>query len=578
MSVPPETGEMDALARRVAVARGDEPADLVLTGGRVLSVFTGELLDADVAISGERIAGIGSYRGREVFDATGLILLPGFIDGHMHLESTKLMVDRFAGAVLRWGTTTAVIDPHEVANVFGLKGVSALLACAAGVPFDFEVMVPSCVPASAFESNGATVDAADIARFLAQEPNAIGVAEMMAYPSVVAGDEATLAKILAAGGRRVDGHAPGLTGSGLNAYLAAGVASDHECTTYEEALEKRRLGMWIMIRQGSAARNLEALLPLVLRYGPQNCLLCTDDREPDELLDEGHINAVLREAVTLGCPPEQAVVMGTLNAATYHRLEGKGALAPGYVADIVAVPDLVSFAPTSVWKRGRQVVADGVTLPIPAVEAPGWMRGSIRLDPVTGEDFAVSGNGRIRVIGVHAGQLTTTALAADAATSDGRATADVSRDLAKVAVLERHRRTGRIGRGFVSGFGLRRGALASSHAHDAHNVIVVGVDDADMAVAVNRLTEIGGGQVAAAGGEILAEVPCPIGGLLSDRPAGDVAAQVRRMHEVSAALGCTLPAPYMTMSFLALSVIPELRITDLGLVDTNRFEVVPLAL
>jgi adenine deaminase len=286
----------------------------------------------------------------------------------------------------------------------------------------------------------------------------------------------------------------------------------------------------------------------------------------------------MRDAVALGCPPEQAVVMGTLHAARYHRLEGKGALAPGFVADIVAVPDLVAFRPTSVWKGGRQVVAEGESLPIPPVEPPGWMRGSIRLETVTAGDFAISANGRIRIIGVHAGQLTTTSLAVDAATRNGHAVADVSRDLAKVAVLERHRGTGRIGRGFVAGFGLRRGALASSHAHDAHNVIVVGVDDADMAAAVNRLTAIGGGQVAVAGGEVLAEVPCPIGGLLSDRPAEEVAAQVRRMHEVSAALGCTLPAPYMTMSFLALSVIPALRITDHGLVDTTRFEVVPLAL
>jgi adenine deaminase len=572
--------DQDDLARRVAVARGDEPPDLVLRGGRVLSLFTGELLDADVAICGEHVAGVGRYDGPVAFDASGLILLPGFIDGHMHVESTKLMVDQFARAVLPAGTTAVVIDPHEIANVFGLDGVRALISSARGVPLDPFLMVPSCVPASPFESNGATVEAADIARFLAEVPTAIGVAEMMDFPSVVAGAEGALAKIRAgvAAGGGIDGHAPGLSGRALNAYLAAGVASDHECTGYDEALEKRRLGMWIMIREGSAARNLEALLPLVLDHGPENCLLCTDDREPDELLAEGHINAVIRKAVALGCPAPQAVAMGTLHAARYHRLRGHGAVAPGYLANIVAVPDLVTFRPIRVWSHGRLAAADGEALPIPRVEAPGWMRGSIRLGTIRAEDLTIGAEDRIRVIGVRPGELTTSALTVDPTTLDGCAVADPGRDLAKVAVLERHRETGRVGLGFVSGFGLRRGALASSHAHDAHNVVVVGTDDGDMAVAVNRLTAIGGGQVAVAGGEVIAEVPCPIGGLLSDLTVEEVAAQVGRMHRASSELGSTLPAPYMTMSFLALSVIPQLRITDHGLVDTDRFELVPLRL
>jgi adenine deaminase len=567
---------IDELSHLVAVARGGEAPDLVLSGGRVLSVFTGELLEADVAVVGGRIAGVGRYDGPEVFDARGLTLLPGFIDGHMHLESTKLMVDQFARAVLPHGTTTVVIDPHEIANVFGIRGVRALLASAAEVPLDYMVMAPSCVPASPFESNGATVGAEDIAALLDAEPAVRGVAEMMAYPAVVAGDHDALSKILVAGGRRVDGHAPGLTGNALNAYLAAGVESDHECTTYAEALEKRRLGMWIMIREGSAARNLEALLPLVLERGPRNCLLCTDDREPDELLAEGHINAVLRKAVSLGCAPEDAVVMATLNAARYHRFDGYGALAPGYVADVVALPDLESFRPARVWKRGRLVASDGEAAPLRRAEAPDWMRGSIRIDRVDAERFEVRGDGRIRVIGVTGGQLTTRALASEATVVGGRAVADPARDLAKIAVLERHRGTGRVGVGFVTGFGLRRGALASSHAHDAHNVVVVGVDDANMAVAVNRLTEIGGGQVAVAGGRVVAEVPCPIGGLLSEATAEEVAAQVEGMHAASRELGSALPAPYMTMSFLALSVIPELRITDRGLVDSVNFQLVPL--
>ena len=571
------TAFTDRLARRLSVARGDEPADLLLKGGRVLSVFTGELLEADVAVAGEHVAGVGDYgEAAEVVDCSGLILLPGFIDAHMHIESTKLMVDQFARAALPWGTTTVVLDPHEIANVFGLDGVRALLASAGSVPLDFYVMVSSCVPASSFESSGATVTAEDIARFLAEEPNAIGVAEMMDYPSVVAGAPEALAKIEAAGAGHVDGHAPGLTGGELNAYLAAGIRSDHEVTTLREAMEKRRLGMWILIREGSAARNLEELAPMVLEHGPMNSCLCTDDREPDHLLEEGHVNDVVRKAVRLGIPAADAVVMGTLNAARYHRLHEHGAVAPGYLADVVAVEDLEAFRPLRVWKRGRLVAEEGRPVGIAQVEAPAWMRESVRVRALSAGDFRVAANGRVRAIGVRAGSIVTDALVVEPGTEDGDAVADPERDLSKVAVVERHRETGRIGLGFVRGLGLRRGALASTHAHDAHNVVVVGVDDADMATAVNRLVAIGGGQVAVAGGEIVAEVPCPIGGLLSDLPVEEVAAAVGRLEHAAAELGATLGSPFMAMSFLALSVIPELKITDRGLVDTVSFELVPL--
>jgi adenine deaminase len=445
------------------------------------------------------------------------------------------------------------------------------------VPLDCYVMVSSCVPASEFESSAATVTAEDIARFLSEEPNAIGLAEMMDFVGVVRGTEDAVAKILAAGGRHIDGHAPGLSGKPLNAYLAAGVRSDHEATTVAEALEKRRLGMWIMIREGSAARNLEALVPLVLEHGPGNCLLCTDDLEPDHLLEKGHVNDVMRRAVELGCSAIDAVVMGTLNAARYHRLYEHGAIAPGYVADVVAVPDLVSFRPARVWKRGRLVAQEGTAIGVPRVPPPDWMRGSVHVPELGAEAFAIPGNGRVRVIGVEPGQIVTKALEDEPALRDGFAVADPERDLAKMAVIERHKGTGRIGLGFVRGFGLRRGALASTHAHDAHNVVVVGVDDEDLAAAANRLREIGGGQVAVADGEVLAEVPCPIGGLLSDLPVEEVAASVGRMEQVARdALGATLPSPFMAMSFMALSVVPELKLTDRGLVDVNRFELVPL--
>ena len=569
---------MTDLPRRIAIARGEEPADVVLRGGRVLSVFTGELLEADVAFAGEHVAGVGEeYDGREIVDVDGLILLPGFIDGHMHLESTKLMVDEFARAALPWGTTTVVLDPHEIANVFGLDGVRALLASAGEVPLDYYVMVSSCVPASEFESSGATVTAEEIAAFLAEEANAIGVAEMMDFPGVVRGNDDAVAKLEAAGGRQVDGHAPGISGHALNAYLAAGVMSDHEITSLEEAREKRRLGMWVMIREGSAARNLETLLPLVLEHGPTNTLFCTDDREPDHLFEDGHINEIVRKAVALGCRPEDAVVVATLNAARYHRLYEHGAVAPGYLADVVAVPDLESFVPAMVWKRGRLVAQDRLALGVPHVTAPDWMRGSIHIADLGATDFAIAASDRVRVIGVSPGSIITESLVDEPGRANGHATADAARDLAKMAVIERHKETGRIGLGFVRGFGVRRGALASSHAHDAHNVVVVGVDDADMAFAANRLREIGGGQVAVLGGEVLVEVPCPIGGLLSDRPVEEVSATVHAMelaaHE---RLGISLPNPFMTMSFMALSVVPELKLTDRGLIDVDRFELVPL--
>jgi adenine deaminase len=425
------------------------------------------------------------------------------------------------------------------------------------------------------------VTADEIAAFLREEPRAIGLAEMMDFPAVVRGDAEALAKIEAAaeaGGRHVDGHAPGLSGAELNAYLVAGPASDHECTTYDEALEKRRLGMWIMLREGSAARNLEALLPLVLRYGPRNCLLCTDDREPNDLRDEGHIDAVLRTAVALGCPVADALVMATLHAARYHRLYRHGAIAPGSVADVVALDDLETFTVERVWKRGRLVAQDGRAIGLPTpLPLPDRMRGTVHVPPLAVEAFAVPAAQRIRVIGVRPGQIVTDALEDDATVRDGRCVADPHRDLAKLAVVERHRGTGRVGVGFVRGFGIRRGALASTHAHDAHNIVAVGTDDADIVTAVARLARIGGGQVAVAGGDVLADLPCPIGGLLSELPFDEVADRFDALEAAARALGTTLPAPFMAMSFLALSVIPELKLTDRGLLDTVRFKLVPVA-
>jgi len=567
------------LTRRLAVARGDAPPDLVLTGGKVLSVFTGEVFEADVAICGGYVAGVGSYHGPHETDVRGQILVPGLIDAHMHLESSKLTVDEFARAALPHGTTSVVIDPHEIANVFGLRGVRALLESAGPVPLDYYVMVPPCVPASRFEASGAIVTAEDVGTFLREREDVIGLAEVMDFPGVVSGDPGMLAMLAAAEGAdgHLDGHAPGLSGHDLNAYLAAGIGSDHECTTAAEALQKRRLGMQIMIREGPAARNLAALLPVVLEHGPANTMLCTDDREPDHLLREGHIDDVVRRAIRLGCDPADAVVMATLNTARWHGLRGLGAIAPGYAADIVAVADLAGFHPGMVWKRGVPAASDGQAAPVRKAAVPEWMYGSVHIPEISAADFRVPAAGRVHVIGVEPGSLTTRSLVAEPATAGGDALADPARDLAKVAVIERHRGTGRIGTGFVSGFGLQRGALASTHAHDAHNLVVVGVGDADMAFAANRLAEIGGGQVAVLNGRVVAELACPVAGLLSELPCEEVAAAASQLDAAAhTQLGLSSPAPFTAMSFLGLTVIPELRITDRGLVDVTRFERIPL--
>ncbi|MGQ0670763.1 MAG: adenine deaminase C-terminal domain-containing protein [Actinomycetota bacterium] len=401
----------------------------------------------------------------------------------------------------------------------------------------------------------------------------------MNFRGTVAGDEDMIAKIAAAhrAGRHIDGHAPGLSGRALCAYLASGARSEHEATRLEEALEKRRLGMWIMIREGTATRNARALMPLVLEYGPRNCMLVTDDREPHHIRQDGHVNDVIRLAVSMGVPAEDAVVMATLHPAQRHRLWEHGAVAPGYVADVVAVEGLESFRPLKVWKWGRLVAEEGTAIGVPEVSAPDWMRGSVKVRRLFAEDFRIGpADGRVRVIQVVPYELYTRTVIADPSQSDGQLVADPSRDLAKVSVVERHKETGRIGRGLVTGFGLQRGAIASTHAHDAHNVVVIGVNDDDMAVAVNRLVEIGGGQVVVDGGRVLAEVPCPIAGLLSDLPFERVADAMEAMERAAADLGVTLPYSFMAMSLLALSVLPELRLTDRGLVDVNRFELVPL--
>ena len=562
---------MTDLARRIAVARGDEPADVVVRGGRVLSVFTREWLDADVAVCDGYVAGLGDYDGKEVVDATGRFVVPGFVDAHMHLESTKLLVDEFARLVLPLGTTAVVADPHEIANVLGTDGIHWLLDVCDDVPLDVYFMASSCVPASPFESPRRALTPGDLQGLLRRR-RVLGLAEMMNFPGVVSGSKDELEKLALEGAAHADGHAPGLLGKALNAYAAAGIRSDHEALTVEEGRERLRAGIWVLIREASMARNLRDLLPLVEEFGTEHLAFCTDDRDPEDIADSGHVNQMVREAVAAGIAPEDALVLASRNPAVWHGLSHLGAIAPGYQADLVILPDLERFVPELVLKAGRPVGE------IREVHVPDWVRHTVRIQPISANDLHVPWEGgRGRVIGLVPDQVVTELLVEELSSEDGAAVADPDRDLAKIAVIERHLGTGRIGLGFVRGFGLRSGALASTVAHDAHNIVVVGVDDGDMVRAVQRLAELGGGIVAVEERGVRAEAPLPIAGLLSDAPLAEVIDASRGCNEAAARLGCTVATPFLTLSFLALSVIPRLKITDRGLVDVDRFEIVPLA-
>ena len=536
----------------------------------MLSVFTREWLEVDIAVADGWIAGLGEYEGREIVDASGRFVVPGFIDAHMHLESTKLLPDEFARLVLPLGTTAVVLDPHELANVLGTDGVHWLLDACDGLPLDFYFMASSSIPASEFESPRRPLLAGDLESLLRRR-RVLGLAEMMNFPGVINADPDELEKLALATGVHVDGHAPGVLGRSLNAYVAAGIRSDHEALTPEEGRERLRSGMWLLIREASMARNLQALLPLVHEFGTNRIAFCTDDRDPEDIAENGHINGMVREAVAAGVAPEDAIVLATINPATWHRLWHLGAIAPGYQADLLLLDDLERFEPEMTLKSGRLV--DEIPEPL----VPEWVKHSVRNKPVTEADFRVPwSGGKARVIGLVPDQVVTELLTEEPATADGAAVADPDRDLAKIAVIERHLGTGRIGLGFVRGSGLRCGALASTVAHDAHNIVVVGMGDRDMTRAVQRLGELGGGIVVVDSGEISAELPLPVAGLLADAPLADVIRLSLACNDAARALGWSGATPFLTLSFLALSVIPSLKITDRGLVDVDAFEIVPL--
>jgi adenine deaminase len=562
-------------ARLLAVARREEPPDTVIEGAQVFCAFTREWLEGDVAIADGRFAGVGEYLGGERIDGSGRWLSAGFIDAHMHVESCKLGPAELARVLLARGTTALVCDPHELANVLGPEGVHWFIDVCSTLPLDVLVFAPSAVPASPFESPRAPLSLQDIAGILARD-RVIGLAEMMNFPAVIGGAPEELAKIAVAAGRRIDGHAPGVTGAALDAYLATGISSDHEATELDEALQKRRRGAWVLLREASNARNLRDLLPLVRQYGPERCAFCTDDREPDLLLREGHIDQMCRVAVAQGITPEDALLLATLHPALCHGLPRVGAIAPGYRADCILLDDLGSFRPVLVLKDGRVVARDGVAEPFDSEPAPEWVRDSVRIASPSADSFRLPHDGqRVRAIGLVTDQILTEHLVLTPSVRDGEVVADAERDLAKIAVVERHHATGRIGLGLVRGFGLRRGAVATTVAHDAHNIMAVAMDDDDLRRCVERVAEIGGGIVIYEDGELRGELPLPIAGLMSDEPAATVVECLDHLHAVVRGLGSTLAAPFMTLSFLALSVIPALKITDRGLVDVERFTLVP---
>ncbi|MHB0867377.1 MAG: adenine deaminase [Thermoleophilia bacterium] len=566
-----------SLEEIIAVGRGLQPADLVIRNARVVDVLACDIVTTDVAVHAGMVAGLGSYEGETVIDLEGRYLCPGFIDAHLHIESTMLTPPEFARAVVPHGTTAVVCDPHEIANVLGIEGINYMLRASAGLPVTVYVMLPSCVPATDMETSGAQLTSRDLSLLLTQN-RVLGIAEMMNYPGVLAGDKEVLDKIRIADGRRVDGHAPGLTGKDLCAYIDAGIHSDHECVTAAEAREKLGRGMYIMAREGSTARNLDAIASIITSENCRRFMHCTDDRHPGDLLGDGHIDHNVRQAIAAGVAPLIAIQMATINPAAYFGLTDTGAVAPGYRADFAVLDDLEAVKVSKVFKAGRVVAQDGEASAFQA-EAPGRIiRSTVNIRKSGPEQLRVKAAGqRLKVIGVVPDQIITEKLVLGATLDDaGYAVADPERDLLKIAVFERHLASGNVGLGFVQGMGLKQGAIASSVAHDSHNVIVVGVSDDDMWAAVQQVIRMQGGAAVVAGGEVLASLPLPVAGLMSDRPAAEVAAGSQSLIEAARGLGCPLADPLITLSFLALPVVPELKLTDRGLVDVERFELVGL--
>lgn len=561
--------DADIWRRRLRVATGEEPAELVLSGGVVVDVFAGDTYQADIAIADGLIAGIGTYpAGHDRLDVTGKWIAPSFIDAHMHTESSLVWLPEFVRAVVPHGTGAVVTDPHEIANIAGLPGLEAMRAAARGLPLGVFFTVPSCVPASPWESPGAEFGPEQIARML-EWPECVGLGELMNFPGVLAGDDDIAAKLAVSAGHRRDGHAPGLRGPALQAYVGSGPSSDHESTTLAEAEEKLRAGQMVMIREGSSARNMAALLPLVTDLTYPRCAFCSDDRDVHALLHDGHMDAILRQAIAMGLDPVRAIRLATWNAADYWRLDGWGAVAPGFRANLAVLDDLHEVRVAMTLYQGNVVARDGdlVTGAIPDNSAiPDILRDTMHPAPLHLSDLRLDPAQARQAVEVIPGEIATHLLEVEPEIRDGWAIAAPSRDLLKLVCVERHKATGRVGVGYVQGFGLKCGALASSIAHDAHNIVAVGADDSDILQAIATVAGSSGGLAAVEDGRVLAHLPLPIAGILSDQPLSTVATAYGELENAARGLGSDLPSPFGLLAFLALSVIPEARVTDRGFV------------
>src|SRR5438270_1138418 len=570
---------MRDIQHKLSVARGEEPAELLFKNARLVNVLSGEIHEANVAVDDGRVIGFGDYEAKQIIDIAGAYLAPSLIDGHFHVESTMVTIPEFARAVVPHGTGAMVIDPHEYANVLGMDGIRYVLESSKNLPIDFFIMLPSCVPATHLETAGARFTADDLA-FMMSDDRIAGVAEVMNYPGVFLGHESELAKIDAGRGKVIDGHAPGLRGKNLNAYALAGVRSDHESTELEEAREKLRLGLHLLVREGSTERNLEHIIALVTPQNSANCSFATDDKLPGDLVNEGHIDHSIRKAIKHGVAPVTAIQMGTINTARYYRLKNQGAIAPRYWADFIVFDDFAEFKIKRVYKKGTLVAENGKYLGgnSPITEQP---RSTMNLSYRAPADFEVvipAGESakKIRVIEIVPHQIVTKEILETPQVLDGKIVSDPEHDILKLVVVERHRATGNVGVGFVRGFGLKRGALGSTVAHDAHNVVVVGVTDSDIVAAIQALEAMRGGQVAVADGKIEASLPLPIAGLVSDQPLEFVIQKIAELSAAAARLGCALDAAFMSLSFLSLSPIPALKLTDQGLVDAVNLKLTTL--
>jgi adenine deaminase len=561
---------MRELQRKLSIARGERPAERLFKNANLVNVLSGEIYRTHVAVDDGRVVGLGDYKAKRIIDLKGAYLAPSLIDGHFHVESSMLTTREFARAVVPHGTGVVVIDPHEYANVLGLDGIRYVLESSKNLPVDFFIMLPSCVPATTFETGGARLTAEDLKRMIGDERIA-GVAELMNYPGVYLGVESELAKIEAGKGKNIDGHAPGLRGRDLNAYVLAGIQSDHESTELAEAKEKLRLGMHILLREGSTERNLATLVPLINSHNAMNCSFATDDKLAGDLVSEGHIDHCVRKAIRMGLPPMPALQIATISTARHYRLRNFGAIAPRYWADFIVFDNLKNPVVRQTYKKGILVAEEGKYLaPQPAlVPRP---RSTMNLRYKAPDDFRVRLNrgAKIRVIELVPNQIVTRHVIATPRTEGGQVVPDIERDLLKLVVVERHHATGNIGVGFVRGFKLKAGALGSTVAHDAHNVVVVGASDDDIAQAIDELVKMQGGQVAVSHGKVRAELALPIAGLVSDRPLKEVIDRIADLNTAARAMGCELEAPFMTLSFLSLSPIPELRLTDQGLIDAVK--------